>query len=84
MFGLRDISLLQNAPHPISVMSGVKRPELGVDRLTPSNSEINTVKLYLHHSICLHSRKLTCEKHNFKISTFFPGSWHLARKLWAV
>jgi hypothetical protein len=77
MFGLRDISLLQNAPHSISVTSGVKWPELGVDRLTPSDSEINTVKLYLHHSICIHSRKLTCAKHSFIICTIFPvpGTW---------
>jgi len=51
MFGLRDITLLQNAPHPISVISGVKWPELGVDRLTPSYSDINAMKLYLHHLI---------------------------------
>jgi hypothetical protein len=77
MVGLRDISLLQNAPHPISVISRVKWPELGVDRLPPSDTDINTVKLYHHHSICLHSRKLTCEKHNFKICTLFsvPGTW---------
>lgn len=77
MFGLRDISLLQNTPHPITVISEVKWPELGVDRLPPSDSEINTVKMYLHPYICLHSRKLTCEKHNFKIRTLLPvpGTW---------
>jgi hypothetical protein len=77
MFGLRDISLLQNAPHPISVISEVKWPELEVERLTPSDSEINTVKLYLHPSTFLHSRKVICEKHNFKICTLspVPGTW---------
>jgi hypothetical protein len=77
MFGLRDISLLQNAPHPISVISGVKWPELGVDQLASSDSEIHTVKLYLRHYIRLHSRKLTCEKHNFQIRALFPipGTW---------
>jgi len=75
MFRLSDISLLQNAPHP-SVISGLKWQELGFDRLPPSDSEINTVKLYLHPYICLHSRELTCEKHNFKICTLFrlPGT----------
>jgi hypothetical protein len=72
MFGLRDISLLQNAPHPISVISGVKWQELGVDQLASSDSDINKVKLYLRHSIRIHSRKLTCEKHNFKIRALFP------------
>jgi hypothetical protein len=42
MFGLRGISFLQNASHPIS---GVQWPELGVDRLPPSDTEIDTVKL---------------------------------------
>jgi len=76
MFRLRDIFLLQNVPHP-SVISGVKWQELGFDRLPPSDSDINTVKLYLHPFIWLHSRELTCEKHNFKICTLFrvPGTW---------
>ena len=58
MIGFRDISVLHNATHSIGGISRVKLPELGVDQLIPSDSEINSVKLYLHSSIRLHSLEL--------------------------
>ena len=49
---------LQNYPHPIQGILRLKWPGLGADHLPPPDSEINTVKLYLSSSICLHSLEL--------------------------